>query len=765
MASSPQAVTRRAIALVTALTFVFAIAWIARGGAGLAQPYDDSPIGGWYSIDPDGLYHTRRVARALDEGLPAAGSDPYLNWPEGAAIPWPPYYDTLLAAVLGPFAPADTSERFHWLERSVAALPRLFGVAAALAAALIAWRLVGRDAPPRARDAAAVLAGLYAACGWGAVNYSRLGTGDHHAFVGLCTALLFGGVTLAAGAFADARRSAGWGVACGAVAALLLGSWVASAAWIVLVQLALGWFLVRRAREELPGVASFGLALHVSAFALLAPAVLASPWRAEFPWMVVNLSWFHLAWLGLGALVFVAPLALGRSTLAAGTPAARRYPLLVALALAGLAGLLWITGSAPARGVAEGFAWVSRVDSFMDSVRESEPLVGARAASGELFLALGFGLVVAPLAWFAAARRAWRGEDAWAVWTIAAPVLVAQALAQKRFSDVAVLPLAVLLGWGAARLFARVPAAVALPLALVAGLALQGSSVAKLASGKGRVRAEAGGRRDALLGERRALEWIRFEGSEGDGAVIAHWDRGHFVEWVADRPSVATNFGSYVGVDSYRAPAEFFLASDLARAEALLAERDVEYVYAPISLPRLVPSMCRIAELPLAAYAGGDGRPSALWGGTPMARVLSDGYAPIPAGTAAENRPLDFLRLVHVTHEVNPGYPDVRTGLPRPAAFVWQRVAGARVSASGRAGERLELELELAFERAQYALTWRASAAIGGDGLARLRVPYATDASNGDARVVRASWRLGERGGTLTLPGRAVLEGGAVRLE
>jgi hypothetical protein len=751
MTSVPQPSSARA--LVAALAVVFAVAWSVRGGAGMAQPYGANADGGWYSIDPDGLYHARRVARALDEGLPAAGSDPRLAWPEGAAIPWPPCYDTALALVLAPFAPDDPDARFHWIERATSSLPRWFGVGAALAAALTAWFLARGSIP------SALFAGVYAASGWGAVNYSRLGTGDHHAFVGLCTALLFAGVTwVAARELGRARRAAGFGVVCGALCALLLGSWVAAAAWIAIVQLALFWWLVRRAREDLPGVASFGFALHAGALALLAPAVLESPWRTQYPWMVVNLSWFHLAWLALGALVFVPPLVSGRR-------GARMYPPVVALVLALLAGFLWITDSAPARAVAEGIAWVSRADAFMDSVRESEPLIGARAARGELFLALGFGALLAPLAWIAVARRAWRGEHAWALWVLAAPLITAQALSQKRFSDVAVLPLAVLLGWGASRVLARAPRLLAPLLALAAGLALQGSAVTRHVTGLGSMRAGAGGPDDAILGERLALEWIRGQGSQGTGAVLAHWDRGHFIEWAADRPSVATNFGSYVGVESYQAPARFFLADDLTVAEALLSERDVEYVFAPVSLPVYTPSMCRIAALPQAAYVGGDGRPSALWRTTPMARVVSDGYTPLAAGEADAGGPLDFLRLVHVAAQRNPGYRDARTGRARPAAFVWQHVAGARLIATGRNGEQLEVEIELAYEAADYRVVWRAQAQVGGDGRAQLRVPYATDGSNGDARVVRTAWRLGERTGTLTLSERAVLDGGAVRLE
>ena len=776
MSAPQESPARRALSLASALVLIALVALVARMRDGLAQPRGPESTAGWYSIDPDGLYHTRRVARALEEGLPVAGRDPYLAYaeplghPEGAAIPWPPYYDTLLAVTLGPFAPGDPELRRHWLERMVSSLPVVFGVLSALLAGALTWRLLRGDRDSAVRKACAVAAGVYAACGWGAVNYSRLGTGDHHAFVGMLFALLLTAFTLCcADDLARPRRAALWGLLCGLLTALLVGSWVAALAWVGLVQLALAWLLVRRARAELPGVASFGLAMHLGALALLTPAVLASPWIDEWPWMVVNLSWFHLAWLALGAAVFVPPLLLGRTRLAAGTRAARFYPLLVAGGLALLLGLLWISGSAPARGVAEGFAWVSRADAFMDSVRESAPLVGARAAPGDLVLALGWGVFLVPLAWLAVARRAFqRGEDLWVPLAVAAPALLTQALLQKRFSDMALWPVAVLLAWGGARLLARAPRMALLPLGLALALLAQGASVARLWNAGTRARPGAGGPTDALLGERTALEWIRTQPAAPDDparAVLAHWDRGHTIEWAADRPSVATNFGSYVGAEGYAAPARFYLAQDPRLAEEQLRAREVRYVYAPISLPRYTASMCRIAGLPQAEFFGLDGAPTARWRRSMLARLISDGYVPLGPGDPPAGGPLDFLRLVHVSTRSNPGYPDQRTGLPRPAAFVWERVRGARLTCAGTPGQLLEVEIQLAFDAAAYPLTWRGRAEVAGEGYARLRVPYATDRPGGDGRVLGARWRLGERGGPLLLTERAVLDGGALVLE
>jgi len=774
---------------LVALVAVAALAWTVRDVDGLRYRFVADPRvpgtadvpeqAGWFSRDPDGLYHTRRVARALDEGLAVAGRDPRLAFPDGAPIPWPPYYDQFCALALAPFAPAELPARRIWLEHAVATLPALFAVATALLAACAAWSLA-RDRRAPAATAAALVAGITLALCRSSINYSVVGAGDHHAWVSLLHGLLLVVATAALGprALQSRARSLGLGVAAGALGGLLLGSWVAALLYVLGLQVVLGWMLRRRAREDQPGLAVFGLAFHVTALLVLLPAVLASPWRVEHPWIVVDLSWFHLAELALGAAVFVPPAIAGRGRLASGTRAARRYPWGVAAVLAAGALALQFTGAGPAAGIAEGFAWVSRVNAFMGTVQESAPLLGPRSGGvDQLFLALGYGVVLLPIAWALLAREAvLRRRDAWLPWVVVTPLLLAQALTQRRFGEALALPMAVVLGYGAARLFPstatdgeRRARFGLLPLAAaLAAVVLQWPSLnMSLVALRGDERWEVGGPADTILGNRMLYEWIRGHTPPGeDYAVLAHWDRGHAIEWVADRPSVATNFGSYVGEDGYRDPSRFFLEQDPLRARALLERRRVRYVIVPASLPMNVASMIRATDPDLLhryLRAGSDGgsETTPAWLATMGARLLAHGYQVVPPEVPAEARsnPLGFLRLVYVSPWVDPGFPRPGTATPQPSGFVWEHVPGAMVAATGEPGEVLRVEFRISYARAGYSVNWGAAERCDDRGVARLWIPYATDAPNGDGTVQDARWTLGERGGALVIPEVSV-EGG-----
>jgi len=752
----------RPLWLLAILAFVGVLAWLPRSVEGLKHPYSNEGQA-WFSRDPDGLYHARRVERAMSEGAVAA-SDPRMNYPAGAPIPWPPYYDGMLAATLAPFAPQESFARWRWIERATASAPRVFGVLGTLLAAWAAWRIGGA--------LAAFVAGVGVALCRGSINYSVIGTGDHHAWVSLLAgaALLALSQALRSAQLASARRSALWGVLLGVLCGLLVGSWVASLLYVLELQLVLGWMLWRRTKQELPGLAALGFALHAAAALVLLPAVLQSPWRAEFPWMVVNLSWFHLAYFVLGAFVF-APLWL--PSFASGTRAARAYPALVAATLVALAFFCWAFDLAPARGIAEGLEWVARVDRFMDSVQESMPLVGSRAENGVLFLALGYGVLIVPIALGWAAWRAWtHHDDELLPWIVATALLLPQALQQRRFADALAIPMAVLLGLAAARIALHLRSswtvAALASVALLAQWPSAASAWRRLSSPRD---PQLGGPFDPVSGERRALEWIRSRTSANDEwSVLAHWDRGHVIEWASNAPSVATNFGGYIGVDSYSDPARFFLSEDLADARALLERRHVRFVFAPATLLQLVPSMCRIAapqrrEQLLRETAQGQLVLADPWYATMAARLLFNGTAVLPNGVPIHDQPepLGFLRLVHVSAERDPRHLDPVTGLRFPVAFVWEHVQGARVEVRGPRGAEVELEIKLDFATSRYRVPWRASGRIGNDQRAVFLVPYSTE-SNGDASVVRASWRIGAERGTLAVPEASVLEGRVVQV-
>ncbi len=759
--------TSFAVLLVSAVASFF-----ARDLEGLRHRYEQQNRAEWFSRDPDGLYHARRVRRALDEpglGL-AASSDPYLDPPRGAPIPWPPYYDTLLAVALSPLVPPQEPARSEFIERKVATLPAFFGTLTSALAAASAALLAG--------PAAGLFAGLSHACSWGSINYSTIGTGDHHAWIALLLALALALSSLALERGVLAARWRAWlvGLAIGALYGLMLGSWVAALVLFCIAQLWLVLLLYLAPRANWPGAAPLGAGVHLGALALLFPAVLASPWSAKQPWIVVNLSWFHAAWIGLGALSFLVP-ALFSAREGARWQRFWLPGLGAAAALVVLA--TWNVPGGPVQGVREGLRWVSRADSFMGTVRESAPLIGSRGGLDPLLLAVGLGVFLLPLAWVFALRCAWRERRlALLPWLCSAPPMLAQALLQRRFSDVLAIVVAVLLGWWIAQGLRGRFARASLALAALLALGLQARTLLEVRSRLARTNAfNVGTPLDHYVGERRAIEWMRGrdDNAEADGrgaSVLAHWDRGHAIEWAADRPSVATNFGSYITIDSYLDPSRFFLESDLGRAKALLEARAVRFVFVPGELPAQVPSMVnasapeRAAEW-LITRPDGARHTNDRWLSTLGARLLHEGLVlgPSEAAEWTLDHPLDFLRLVHVSAYAQQSHLDPRTRRPRPAALVWERVAGAQLELAGEPDAIAQVSLDVEFEAHGLTVPYRARARVGNDGIARLSVPYSTEtgAAHNDARAVRARCRVGQREGALAIPEAAVRTGGVVR--
>jgi hypothetical protein len=779
------------------------------------------PAAGWFCTDPDSLYHMRRVDRFLEDGR-VASTDPLLGTPladtpgdaSGTAIPWPPAYTYVAGLFCSPDAESGSAEHRRALEQRIASLPFWFGIATsfliALAAAGLAARGRRRILGLSAGDvsglacvspaSAALVAGLYHAFAFGSLKYSHLGTGDHHAFVSFLTAAMLLCLSRAMGDADAAYRETGArparpgavaiGLGAGAIAGLLLGTWVAGLTVLVLMEAALAWALVTAAPERVRPLANFGLALHLTALAVLISALAASPWWDLEPWSVVNLSRYHAAHLLAGSAVCLA----ARWAF----PSAARGRRVAVFAIQGVALFIFALLTPLGASLREAFDWAGARDPFMAAVQESQALFGSvgNPDSGPALAArhLGWGLFAAPLAWWALRPRTRTGYGPAAVgWWIALPPLFLAAILQRRFADLALVPLALALGLWIPTLLNRIPrsplARLLAPALLVAlPLAAHGRVVVTTAgrlgtpepypetaeairergrrelygwlrnqdppAGAGRGFTERGGDQGTLrpvsgveVGEVGSQRGTSPRDPVGDPRdvprVLAQWDLGHAIEWVAGRGTVASNFGAYIGEEAHLAPWRFFLTDDVETAEAILEETGARWVLVTDSFERnLATAASRLGLTQERAT-----EPDRMW-----RRLMED-------GRGLDGTSLPFLRLVHLspvqhqrtTHRGRPGGSEM--GLP--AGWIWERVPGARVEVSGEPGARFELRFTVDFPDAQHRLEWVGKAVLAADGRASLRVPYGMD----HAARWHLVWSSGNRSGELVVSEAAVAEG------
>ncbi len=713
--------------------------------------------GRWASMDPDTLYHARRLARVWNEGE-LCERDPYLAYPSeldegGAAIPWPPYYAHVLLWThpYTSFVSSDPLPSDLEIEMSVASLPALFSALTSALIAIGAARMGGA--------AAGLCAGLLHATTFGAVRYGALGNGDHHAFVSLLAAALF---FLAGRALSRTDRATIVPalvsiLAAGACAGALIGTWVASLLHVAGIEIALVLAWACAGGERRPRLARHALVFHLVALIALIPALDGDPWLEERPFALIVLSWLQPAILACTAVCWL-PWAwpAGPSGRIRG---AMSLGWLGVMAVAAL-----VPGSPLRTELAEGMEWAGAGGEFMRWVNESQPLTSPAQVAKHL----GLAILVLPLALAWALRELARSRRLeLAPWIGAAIVFVPLAFVQERFAEAATVPLALL----AALCLERAIASVAPPRAallararLVPALAI----LANLGVARNTLRAARLGTLGAIAeteeralhrGRRELCRWLLertpLPGEPPAYSVLAQWDQGHLIEWAAVRPTVATNFGTYLGRDSYLDPWRFFLALDESAAEAILERHRARYVLLDSRFRRNLEAMVSVLHPGEREAWLGSGDGSARWLESIGARMLEHGGGPVRTSGLAG---LGGLRLVHVSPDEHSDVAAPGAEWPVPIGWIYQQVPGARLEARGAPGDRLGVAVRLRYPGCQRELMWRAESTSDSGGVARLRVPYATDRPNGDG-VAAASFGWSGRSGALSIPEHAVLSG------
>ena len=677
----------------------------------------------WLIDDPDAAYHLRRVEVALATGS-VPETDRFLSYPEGSAVPWPPFFDGVLAlsnrlSTGRPGAMGINDAYEAGVEARAAAAPPILGLFTTLAVALAAALFVRRGRPNPdclsrgfvvGPTVAAVLAALCYAASPIAVWYGAAGRIDHHVLIAFFLALHLGVMAqvFACGLFESDRSLARersldatlGGFSAGMIAGFALLSWLASAIFVAIAGLTF-WLAAAGGRtERVADARRAGMLYFATAGVVTFVPAWMSPWNLEQPWSLVNLT------RGVPLCLFVASFALALPCWLPGQCVSselrgvreRVVGFLVPPAVALLAFFL-VPGFAD--GVREGLAWASRGNLFMDVVNESRPLaeVGGGNLLRGLFVDLGWAGVALPLVilWLIVATisavdrtRGGLRPEARLYLLLNLCVFALLAISQRRFGNSLSVPLAVGVGCVGGLAIGRVENCQTKQLTsrvvALAGLlisAVLGYGAVSQARGLGSPDPVA--LEDTLDWRRevvRGLRWMRTEtpspgpweiaGAAQDYCVLSSWSLGHMIEYHARRPVVATNFGSFVGEENFRASAQALLELDPERFVAQLDTLGAEYVVVTPRVAGELASQARIAELGPAERAAlfpkADGRKT---------------YSAIAAKTAAWRLALDEpgtppsypgLERVYASARRESVFGGHKPGPTGPVISIWKRV-------------------------------------------------------------------------------------------
>ena len=675
-----------------------------------------------YLFGTDSYAHLRRIWLCVLHYPIVPWYDPYVNFPAGATSIWPFGFDLLLATIAriaSPGAPVLRSVE----AASAVTIPFL---------GLVSIGLAARAARTIGGAWAGILAAVILAFLPAHILPTRLANVDHHVMELAVLAWLAARWLDAARKPSAARRVA---TETGLLLALSFAFW--SGAHLFAVILSAGFVAgsaaaaARGARDpDLEGAQRRFLGIAAAASI---PLVALSPYGRTGQFTLINVSWFHPAFL----LATLAVLALIQKALARVTslPAPQRLRVLFALLVTGgvaFGSVLLAPRILPFFG--QTIAYVRGVDPQARLAAEAQPFSAFPVRFLLHFFSLGVLLSLPALALLL--RRIDRARATLAGWFLV--TLVLAALQPVRLGSYFGMLLAVTLAAAAAdawraRGLGRAAAAILVLCALLPGaMELRVRRDVETLDGN-----------PWFLAVEEGLLWLRestppTRGWEDtrvrpDYGVLAQWSYGNWINHLARRPSVANPFSSapwhLAGfADSIR----FMIAENEAGADRIVRARRVRYVMATPILHTYLPLAASV-KAPTALHATGEGKdvrytPAffrlvgnrlTLFDGTGN---FAAGRAPIPA--------LGHYRLVFEgSRNTSAVYTPEGDGVPTPPEIayvkIFERVEGARLRGSARPLSRVSASLEGVTNQGR-RFTWTTQARADTRGVFEVRVPYAT---------------------------------------
>ena len=703
----------------------------------------------------DAQYHVRRALYTFENFPTALLFDPYINFPGGAPIPWPPLFDFVVGGVA-----------FFWAE-DVQGFERVAALSAPVCAVLasIPIYLAGRRLGSPAVGLAAVFFFAWLPL---AVSYTRLGNADHHAAVSMIGAwLLYAGMTLSDTKAPFRRLAAFAGLLFVARTALLL-TWHGSLLYIGLADgliLLAGVLSGRRALLGLQTVTLVGSLVIVVAWVSVAPEPLGGPYSS------IALSW-------LDALVLLGAGCVGWGVLAVDSQwpgLGLRGRVLAAVTTGFVYGVGVILLPGPREGLALALGFLTLSDGVGQMTAEQTPLftMGGRDAVRSATLSWGYFAYLLPFApaaagWAALRRDASSSTQAAALYLLAWSLVLAWlTIGQRRYGNDFAPAAALLFGFAAVALWEELLRSVPLGrgggrtavvslgafllILLLFGPALQMLYLPRAQGSWAALSGDPRPRRDVETSVSRTLQVflqdVRRLTPETSGylggdrgpeyGLISPANLGHAIQYEARRPTATDPFWWYIGPENWDRSMAFQEARDEAAALQGAEALGAPYV---VTSEEALPSSV-VGRLHFRDGSGSASRP-----GLGHFRLLAES-----AGGG--------LGLGSIFQQSRPD---------TVAYKLFQIVPGARLEVQTEPGTRVAARIDLQTNQGR-EFSYRTFAEADESGRAVLSLPYATERSRDpESRVGALSVygiRFADQSRSLRVREADVMEGRRLRLE
>lgn len=655
-----------------------------------------------YYYDPDCYMRLRKILVYLTSFPATAIHDYFQGYPQGTGVITPPTMEYFMAAL---FFPMRSSEMLlPLLERVIAIIPPVLGAFTALILCRFTASMFGVYA--------GLTAGLVLAFTPAHMEATILGRFDNEMLEPLLLLLVFAGYLKS---YHGGERLRTWLIT-GCLAALYLSVWRGGIAFLSLIGVDL---LIRlwRDRHDRPQLKTYGRGAvcmyGVTAF-LLALICLTDLWGSRMLFSFNIISWFHVLLFAGGAAIFYAFSCGLAKNLTTGLAycAAVAVPLLLVLGGQLFAGISLVSGGNP---------WL---DSIVQYQRFTDPAAFARGFGlFPLFLPFALYLLFTDELW-----RKLRERRFLVLWCL---VMVVVTVGRQRYAEYFAINSALSAGVCVSWLLGRFPSqrAVVPALIVITLLLMQLPTYGDLLALKEQRAA------DLFRGDvEETMNWLREHtpvagdplrpGRKPSYGVMARWDYGGWIETVAQRPSVATNYGTETyGMDE---TARFFLSTDEKEMSDILGRNGVRYL--------LVDNV--VTDLPM--YAALINSKSDVLA---LQRDLQSGalsYVPTPKlykliisrlfyadGTAADAGSFRFDPVEGVRLQFESSSPADVNGLPWPVAKLklYEVVSGARLMITAAPGSTVKVSQTVETNRSR-RFAYRNAKSADQNGIAEFVISY-----------------------------------------